>query len=171
MLAMKLNERQQLPLLTCSQQAKCSSNLRLDMQHICITPVMEHLSPKRSKNAACWKFVASHLESLLLQTSPGRKQEKRSPIVKLNKEQPQAPSISGTSVPVPSGQSWVTEDNQKFKWTWKRIALAVFTVAAIIVALLVAFSHPSSKIHHPDLSAYTEGMCQGRCDNFPAWSL
>ncbi|CAK0780726.1 hypothetical protein CVIRNUC_005153 [Coccomyxa viridis] len=95
--------------------------------------------------------------SLRIKTSPGRKQEKRSPIVKLNKEQPQAPSISGTSVPVPSGQSWVTEDNQKFKWTWKRIALAVFTVAAIIVALLVAFSHPSSKIHHPDLSAYSEG--------------
>lgn len=93
-----------------------------------------------------------------MQTSPGRKQEKRSPIVKLNKEQPSPPSISGTSVPVPSGQSWVTEDTQKFKWTKWRIGLAVATVFAIAIALLVAFSHPSSKIHHPNISGYTEGM-------------
>ena len=116
--------------------------------------------PQKKQECSLLETCSFSLGKPALQTSPGRKQEKHSPIVKLNKEQPQAPSISGTSVPVPSGQSWVTEDNQKFKWTWKRIALAVFTVAAIIVALLVAFSHPSSKIHHPDLSAYTEGMSQ-----------
>ena len=92
------------------------------------------------------------------QTSPGRKQEKRNPIVKLSKEQPAPLSVSGTSVPVPSGQSWVTEDTQKFKWTKWRIALAVFTVLAILAALLVAFSHPSSKIHHPDVSRFTQGQ-------------
>lgn len=93
-----------------------------------------------------------------VQTSPGRKQEKRSPIVKLNKEQPAPLNVSGASVPVPSGQSWVTEDTQKYKWTKWRIILAVSTVFVIAIALTVAFSHPSSKIHHSAISGYMQGV-------------
>ena len=93
-----------------------------------------------------------------MQTSPGRKQDKRSPIVKLSKEQPAQPSITGTSVPVPSGQSWVREDTQKYTWTKWRIILAVSTVFAIAIALLVAFSHPSSRMYQSNLSGALQGM-------------
>ncbi|CAL8468691.1 g8231 [Coccomyxa elongata] len=95
--------------------------------------------------------------SLRIKTSPGKKPGKGSPgIVKMSKEQPSPPSISGTSVPVPSGHSWVT-DGQGFQWTKWRIAVAVGIVAAIVIALFVAFSHPSSKIHHPNLTGFSQG--------------
>jgi hypothetical protein len=76
--------------------------------------------------------------------------------VKLSKEQPSPPSLTGTSVPVPSGHSWVT-DGQGFQWTKWRIGVAVFIVAAIVIALFVAFSHPSSKIHHTDMAGFSQG--------------
>lgn len=99
-----------------------------------------------------------HVDAAVVQTSPGRKQDKRSPIVKLSKEQPAPPSITGTSVPVPSGQSWVREDTQKYMWTKWRIILAVSTVFVIAIALLVAFSHPSSRVYQSHLSGVLQGI-------------
>ena len=128
---------------------------------------MGPFKPQKKQKCSLLETYSFLLGKPALQTSPGRKQEKRSPIVKLNKEQPQAPSISGTSVPVPSGQSWVTEDNQKFKWTWKRIALAVFTVAAIIVALLVAFLTPQQQDPPSRTSVHTQKVCHSLPDTQP----
>jgi hypothetical protein len=93
------------------------------------------------------------------QTSPGKTIGKeKNKIVKLTKEQPSPPSLSGTSVPLPSGQSWVVNRDQTFQWTKWRIGVAVAIIAAIVIALFIAFSHPSSRIHHSDLTGYTQGM-------------